>query len=325
MEFSKKILIFLTSFRQHVLSLPVLFIILLSLFLIVPETSQSPNIAYYPLHSQYHPTIFPTTKVKLKVPDSPANSVKHLEILQSIPDLSTNQLLQSVGNLHRSYFEKKKNQFFNERMRRIIMMFMQFESISRQIFNRGTVSLPTQTDLEGLADHVVESRWYREALNRFSSNNAYGFSEERMLRVLMSIHTAAHFFEVPYPTLFCLFFQESKFDFLANSATGAKGIGQLTSIGLREVQRLRNASEMELKLQKTAFHLNRIYTDPQIQKWLENLGFKINFAKISPIPEKIEFTRLSSSFMREVGKELVKDGQSYGENTSLLWFLSKRL
>jgi len=327
MKFSQKFLIFLTSFRQHVLSLPVLFIILLSLFLIVPETSQSPNtnIAYYPQHSQYHPRIFPTTKVKLKVPASPANSVKHLEILQSIPHLSTNQLLQSVGNLHRSYFEKKKNKFVNERMRRIIMMFMQFESISRQIFNRGTVSLPTQTDFEGLADRVVESRWYREALNRFSSNNAYGFSEERMLRVLMSIHTAAHFFEVPYPTLFCLFFQESKFDFLADSATGAKGIGQLTSIGLREVQRLRNASEMELKLQKTAFHLNRVYTDPQIQKWLENLGFKINFAKISPIPEKIEFTRLSSAFMREVGKELVKDGQSYGENTSLLWFLSKRL
>ena len=76
-------------------------------------------------------------------------------------------------------------------------MFMQLESISRQIFNRGTVSLPTQTDLKGLADYIVESRWYREALNRISSNNAYGFSEERMLRVLMSIHTAAHFFEVP--------------------------------------------------------------------------------------------------------------------------------
>ena len=97
MKFSQKFLILLTSFRQHVLSLPVLFIILLSLFLIVPETTQSPNIAYYPLHSQYHPTIFPTTKVKLKVHDSPVNSEKHLEILQSIPDLSTNQLLQSVG------------------------------------------------------------------------------------------------------------------------------------------------------------------------------------------------------------------------------------
>ena len=142
MEFSKNFSISLTSFRQHVLSLPVLFIILLSLFLIVPYTSQSPNIAYYPQHSQYNPRFFPTTKVKLKAPDSPVNSVKHLEILQSIPDLSTNQLLQSVGNLHRSYFEKKKNQFFNEKMRRIIMMFMQLESISMQIFNRGTVSLP---------------------------------------------------------------------------------------------------------------------------------------------------------------------------------------
>jgi len=207
MEFSKNFSISLTSFRQHVLSLPVLFIILLSLFLIVPETSQSPNITYYPQHSQYNPRFFPTTKVKLKVPDSPVNSVNHLEILQSIPDLSTNQLLQSVGNLHRSYFEKKKNKFVNENMRRIIMMFMQFESMSRQIFNRGTISLPTQTDLEGLADHVVESRWYREALNRFYSNSAYGFSEERMLRVLISIHTAANFFEVPYPSLFCLFFQ----------------------------------------------------------------------------------------------------------------------
>ena len=82
---------------------------------------------------------------------------------------------------------------------------------------------------------------------------------------------------------------------------------------------------MEQKLQKTAIHLNQVYTDPQIQKWLENLGFKINFSEISPIPEKIEFTQLSSAFMRKVGKELVKEGQSYGENTSLLWFLSKRL
>ena len=29
--------------------------------------------------------------------------------------------------------------------------------------------------------------------------------------------------------------------------------------------------------------------------------------------------------MREVGKELVKEGQSYGEDTSLLWLLSKKL
>ena len=134
-----KILIFLTSFREQVLSLPVLFIILLSLFLIVPETIQSPNIAYYPQHSQYHPRSFTTTKVKLKVPNYPANSVKHLKILQSIPDLSTNQLLLSVRNLHRPYFEKKKNKFINESMRRIIMMFMQFESMSRQIFNRGHI------------------------------------------------------------------------------------------------------------------------------------------------------------------------------------------
>ncbi|HHZ79129.1 MAG TPA: hypothetical protein EYN57_09380, partial [Candidatus Lambdaproteobacteria bacterium] len=101
------------------------------------------------------------------------------------------------------------------------MIFIQFESISRLRFNRGTGRLFSQKDLEGLADHFINSRWYREALKILSTNNTYGFSEERLLRVLISIQAAAHFFEVPYPALFCLFFQESKFDFMANSATGA--------------------------------------------------------------------------------------------------------
>jgi len=324
MKFSQKFLIILISVRQ-LLSLPVLFVIFLLLFLIVPATYQSKNNSYFPQFTKLHPSFFPTPKVKLKISDSPSNSENHKKIIPSNSDSNTNELLKSVGNMYRSYFEKKKELYFNDSMRRIIMMFLQLETISIKNFNRGTESFPTQANLEGLADHVVNSRWYREALMRFSSNNAYGFSEERMLRVLMSIHSAAHFFEVPYPTMFCLFFQESKFDFLADSPTGAKGVGQLTSIGLREIQRLRNKSELELKLQRTAFHLNKVYTDPQIKKWLENLGFKINFSKISPIPDEIEFTRLSSAFMQEVGKELVKAGQSYGENTSLLWVLSNKL
>ena len=49
---------------------------------------------------------------------------------------------------------------------------------------------------------------------------------------------------------------------------------------------------METKLQRTANHLNQVYTDPQIQKWLANLGFKIDFAKISPIPKKLNLHEL---------------------------------
>ena len=103
-----------------------------------------------------------------------------------------------------------------------------------------------------------------------------------MLRILISIQAAAHFFEVPYPALFCLFFQESKFDFLADSATGAKGIGQLTSIGLREIRRLRQSSKIEIKLQKTAAYVNQVYSDTQIQQWLSYLGLNIYFPEISP-------------------------------------------
>ena len=137
-------------------------------------------------------------------------------------------------------------------MRRIIISILQFETISRKRFNRGTKSLSSQAELEDLAEHIVESRWYREAIKRFSSNNAYGFSEERLLRVLFSIQVASNSFDIPYPALFCLFFQESKFDFLANSHTGAKGIGQLTSIAIKEISRLRKNTNKELLLQRTA-------------------------------------------------------------------------
>jgi len=161
-------------------------------------------------------------------------------------------------------------------MRRLFLSFIQFESISRLRFNRGTGRLISHKDLEGLADYFIDSRWYREALKRYTSNNAYGFSEERLLRVLISIQAAAHFFEVPYPALFCLFFQESKFDFLANSATGAKGVGQLTTIALREVRRLRDFSSKEILIQRTAVHLNQVYSDPQIEIWLQNLGYNLD-------------------------------------------------
>ena len=248
-----------------------------------------------------------------------------LKKLESPPKINKNEIVQSVSKLYYSYFEKKNLLNLNEKMRRIIISFLQFESISRKRFNRGTKSLSTQAELEDLADHIVESRWFLQAIKRVSSNNAYGFSEERLLRVLFSIQVASSYFDIPYPALFCLFFQESKFDFLANSHTGAKGIGQLTSIGIKEVNRLRNNQKKELLLQKTANHLNQVYNDPQINLWLKKLGFKIKLPKIKPIPKKIEFTRINSAFIREVGIELVKKGHSYGKNIGLIWYLSKKI
>ena len=245
--------------------------------------------------------------------------------LQSPPKINKNKVDQSLSKFYFSYLEKMNHLDFNEKMRRIIISFLQFEVISRKRFNRGAKRLSTQAEFEDLADHIIESRWFREVIKRISSNHAYGFSEERLIRVLFSIQVASSSYDIPYPALFCLFFQESKFDFLANSHTGAKGIGQLTSIGIKEVSRLRNNKEKESLLQKTATHLNQVYNDPQINLWLEKLGFKIKLPKIKPIPKKIEFTRINSAFIREVGLELVKRGHSYGKNIGLLWYLSKKI
>ena len=318
-------LILILNVLRHPVLLPVVYIFFFILLLTLPEKTPPSYFPNYYLPLEMQPEILSSVADELIGLDYPARSGKPLEILQFPLHLSSIQLMQTVRNMHKSYFEKKNIKHFNESMRRIFMIFIQFESISRLRFNRGTGRLFSQKDLEGLADHFINSRWYREALKILSTNNTYGFSEERLLRVLISIQAAAHFFEVPYPALFCLFFQESKFDFMANSATGAKGIGQLTSIALREVRRLRSFSAKELLMQRTAEYLNQVYTDPQIQIWLQNLGFNIDLPKISPIPENIEFTRITSAFMREVGKKLVNDGHAYGENTSLLWYLSRKI
>jgi len=303
-----------------------MFLVFLSISLTIPKTHQHKKVNFIQEPSQLHSKFNKlSTKEKNKSSLFTTDPSKDSKKTPLSRNSKTSQILNSVSKIHRFYFEKNKYPFFNESLRRIVISFLQFESISRKRFHRGTKSLPTQSNLEDLADHIVESSWYRETLRRYTSNNAYGFSEERMIRVLFSIQVAAHFFEIPFPALFCLFFQESKFDFLANSHTGAKGIGQLTSIAIKEVRRLRNNPKKELLLQKTADHLNKVYSDPQINLWLKNLGFKINLPKIKPIPKNIEFTRINSAFMREVGKKLVKNGQTYGENIGLLWYLSKKI
>ena len=325
MELIRRILIIQDSFSQYVFSYPSLCVFFLSISLIFPNTELSRNIKDFQNFNDPYSKFYKKIEIKKNKPDTLNKKIKLQKISNSHTKISRNQIAHSVSKLHLSFFEKKNHLNFNERMRRIIISFLQFEAISRKRFNRGTKSLSTQAELEDLAEHIVESRWYREAIKRFSSNNAYGFSEERLLRVLFSIQVASNSFDIPYPALFCLFFQESKFDFLANSHTGAKGIGQLTSIAIKEISRLRNNQKRELLLQKTAAHLNKVYTDPQINLWLKKLGFKIELPNILPIPKKIEFTKINSAFIKDVGFELVKRGHSYGANIGLLWYLSKKI
>ena len=179
--------------------LPAVYILFLILLLTLPEKTPPPYFPNYYLPVVMQKKNLPSLADELIALDSPARSGRPLEILQFPQNMSFVQLQQIITNKHKSYLENKNDPDINASMHRIFMTFIQFESISRLRFNRGTGRLMSQKDLEGLADHFIDSRWYRETLKRFSSNEAYGFSEERLLRVLITIQAAAHFFEVPYP------------------------------------------------------------------------------------------------------------------------------
>ncbi len=314
----------LTIFSQKLLTV-FSFILILFFLLIIPNTNPPHNFPDDIQPVQIQKKLFPAAKDKMIDMGFPPTTGSPLEITQTPRNLNTIQLENSLNYLHLPFPEKLNAQHQIDTMQKLLIMFMQFESISRLRFNRGTGRLLSQSDLEDLAEHIMNSSWYRESLLKYFSNQDYGYSEKPLIRVFISIQAASHFFEIPYPSLFCLFFQESKFFYLANSPTGAKGIGQLTSIGLRQVQRLRKNSKMELKLQKTAEYLNQVYGDQQIQIWLNKLGLKTDFPEIFPVPDKINFTRISSAFMRKVGQRLVEEGQLYGKKTNTLWYLSNRL
>ena len=98
--------------------------------MIVPEKTthhQRPEII---LTVKLQPKLLPYAKDELIDFDFPPRPCKPLEIPTEPQDLNRFQLLQSVGHLHQSYFDKKRDQHINESMYRIFMMFMQFESIS---------------------------------------------------------------------------------------------------------------------------------------------------------------------------------------------------
>ena len=248
-----------------------------------------------------------------------------MQILQAANPWTAYSLKERAERINLDYTTDSNIEHINPSAKRLFQLFMQYETISRLRYNRGSGRLMFQKDLEGLSRFIMQSRWYREALKRLSSSDIYGFSESQFIRILMTIQTGAHFFEVPYPALFCLFFQESKLDFKVVSRTGAKGVGQLTSIGLLQSNKLRKRSLHERKLQSAAKHLNQVYHDPVVLKWLNLLEMSPKLPKINPIPEQIKFTRINSSFINKIGKELVRRGHQYGKNIGLVWVLSKKI
>jgi len=238
-----------------------------------------------------------------------------LEDVSKVTSLSSKEILHAIENNFTTESFTTPTPLPNEYLIRLYQFLISYNDMSKMRFNRGVQKLYCQMAFQGLIKHLMKTRWYHEFLILVSNNSSYGYSEDQALRIVISIHTAAHFFQIPFPTLFCLIFQESKFDFKAQSFSGALGLGQLTKIALRQVNKIRKRNSEERRLMAASIHLSNIYKDPVINEVLTKMGFKPSFPNLGKFPAKIiKKTPLNKYIIRKVGKVLVSKGYSYGKN-----------
>ena len=74
--------------------------------MIVPKKTTHNNIPEFIQTVKLQPKLLPYAKDELIDLDFPPRPVKPLEITTEPQDLNSFQLLQSVGHLHQSYFDK---------------------------------------------------------------------------------------------------------------------------------------------------------------------------------------------------------------------------
>ncbi len=204
--------------------------------------------------------------------------------------------------------------------------YLGYDAFSRLRYERGVHFIHTQRDREALAEFMVQQRWTQEVLERYSTHPDYGHLPGYLFRTLATIQTAAHFFEIPYPTLFCLFFQESKLDYRMVSRTGARGVGQLTSIALRQVMTLREEGDNERLLELSVQHLGQVYRDPLFRQWMNHLDLTLDF----PLPEKPRMelrvaTPTLYTMVSQTSKLLRRARIAYGKDEGLIWVLVRKI
>lgn len=230
-------------------------------------------------------------------------------------------------NIHYEAFNKKTDSAFpNDPLKRLHFLLNTYDLISKLRYRRTVSFLPCQKTLPELVDFIMSSRWYKEFLIPVSTDDVYDYSENTALRIILSAHTAAHFFQVPFPTLFCLIFQESKFDFKIKSYTGALGLGQITGIALKQINLIRrNEPDENRRLLAAAHHIKNIYSDPVIDELIRNIGFYPMFPELGDFPDHIKkFDPYRWKVVKQVSKELIRKGFSYGKKLHLVRRLIKK-
>ncbi len=191
------------------------------------------------------------------------------------------------------------------------------ESLARWHYHWGTEALPGQRNQTQLYDYFLSSYWFQENLQRFLAQSEYGFPELSLVRTLSAIQASAFFLEVSYPTIFCLFFKESRLDYKAVSASGARGLGQLTGIAIKQIELLREDNEEQNRLNAALHHLQQRYADPTWQGILSELGYQVQLPQNLSLPPKMVVpTRSASLLLPEVQKRLKEEQLPYASKTS---------
>ncbi|MBK8398137.1 MAG: hypothetical protein IPL26_23215 [Leptospiraceae bacterium] len=241
------------------------------------------------------------------------------EISEPTPIISPAQKILSVSDVFYSNFTKgKKIKFANENMQKMHRFAVSYDTISRAHFSRGVIRLPSQRDIPELISYSLKGDWL-EQISKMTSDPIYGYSESRALRIFIGSHTVAESYQIPYPTFFCLLFQESQFDFKVRSKTGATGLGQLTGIAIRQLQINRKSPSTEKKIQATIANLGNIYKDPVFKEILTEMGFKAELPDLKQFPKSIvPAGRINHKFAQDISKQLIKKGHSYGKDLQLV-------
>ncbi len=191
------------------------------------------------------------------------------------------------------------------------------ESLARWHYHWGTEALPGQRNQTQLYNYFLSSYWFQENLQRFLAQSEYGFPELSLVRTLSAIQASAFFLEVSYPTIFCLFFKESRLDYKAVSASGARGLGQLTGIAIKQIELLREDTEEQNRLNAALHHLQQRYADPTWQGILTELGYQVQLPQNLSLPPKMVVpTRSASLLLPEVQKRLKEEQLPYASKTS---------
>ena len=119
-----------------------------------------------------------------------------------ISNLPAEEIWEKADALYRQY--SIDHPAGNIHLEKLYRFLLTYDLISRLRFNRGVDILPGQNDIPEIIDHVMEKRWFEEYLSKVTADPAYEYKEYYPVQVIIALHTAAHFFQLPFPTLFCL-------------------------------------------------------------------------------------------------------------------------